>query len=350
MIKEYGYEYDAVLDERLWRVLAGKVTKDRLMGAHCLRSGRDALKAIAREYSPRTVLLPALACDSMVSPFEQYGHKVKFYKLHPDYSVDLDSLKIGQEPLVFLYMEYFGRSAISDLNLEKLRSKGNITFVEDKTHNLIWNKKSSFQPDYTMASLRKWLPVPDGGLLWGNISKPISEDTFFSTTRLKAQCMRHEFLSCGDEKIKTEYRKIFSSVSEIMDGDEPSAMSAYAYSMAASTDWEKQKYIRSRNADTLIKVLSSSPYITFIQDKPGQSDLYVAFTVPNRGEVQRRLSAMGIFNTVIWPLSLHQKDVCRVAKFTEENMLAAPCDQRYTPDDMRYIGKEIVRITANVNR
>lgn len=170
MIKEYGYEYDAVLDERLWRALAGKVTKDRLMGAHCLRSGRDALKAIAREYSPRTVFLPALACDSMVSPFERYGHKVQFYKLHPDYSVDLDSLKIGKEPLVFLYMEYFGRSAISDLNLEELRSKGNITFVEDKTHNLIWNKKSSFQPDYTMASLRKWLPVPDGGLLWGNLS------------------------------------------------------------------------------------------------------------------------------------------------------------------------------------
>lgn len=349
MIKEYGYEYDAALDERLWKETARKVTSEKLFGAYCLRSGRDALKAIAREFSPRTVLLPALSCDSMVLPFELYGHKIQLYRLHSDYSVNLDSLKIGQEPTLLLYMNYFGRPAISDTSLEMLRARGNITFIEDRTHNLIWNRTSSFKPDYMMASLRKWLPIPDGGLLWGKINKPLSADTSFSSTRLKAQCMRHEFLIGGDEKIKTEYRKIFSTVSDIMDGDEPSAMSAYAYAKAAAADWEELRQIRSQNAKTLIEMLSSSPFITFIQDKPGRSDLYVPFTVPNRDEVQRRLSSMGIFNTVIWPLSIQQKAACQTAKFTEENMLAAPCDQRYTPDDMKYIGKEIVRTIANVN-
>lgn len=349
MIKEYGYEYDAALDERLWKETAGKVTSEKLFGAHCLRSGRDALKAIAREFSPRTILLPALACDSMVLPFALYGHKVRFYRLHSDYSVDLDRLEIGQEPTILLYMEYFGRPAISDTSIERLRAKGNITFIEDRTHNLIWNRTSSFKPDYMMASLRKWLPIPDGGLLWGNISKSLSDDTTFSSTRLKAQCMRHEFLSGGDEKIKTEYRRIFSGVSDIMGGDKPSAMSAYAYAKAVATNWKEQRQVRSKNAKMLIEMLSSSPFITFIQDEPGRSDLYVPFTVPNRDEVQRRLSSMGVFNTVIWPLSTQQKEACQVAKFTEENMLAAPCDQRYTPDDMKYIGEEIVRTVANVN-
>ena len=349
MVKEYGYEYDAVLNEAIWKVAEGKVTDQKLMGAYCLRSGRDTLKAIAREYEPCVALLPALACDSMVHPFELYGHKVKYYRLNEDYSIDLGSLEIGEKKTLFLYADYFGRPAIQDEMLEKLRESGNIIFIEDRTHNLIWERQRSFQPDYIMASLRKWFPVPDGGLLWGKISKLLGNDTTFSTTRLKAQCMRHEFLACGDESIKTEYRKIFSTVSDLMDEDEPSAMSAYAYALAKGTDWDWVRNTRQQNAETLISILSASPYITFIQDKGGLSDLYVPFTVPNRDEVQRRLSAEGIFNTIIWPLMDEQKSECKVAKFTEENMLAAPCDQRYSVDDMKTIGAEIVRLIADVN-
>ena len=350
MVKEYGYEYDAVLNEGIWKDTEGKVTDQKLMGAHCLRSGRDTLKAIAREYEPSVALLPALACDSMVHPFELYGHEIQYYKLNEDYSIDLTSLKIRHGTHLFLYGDYFGKPAIQDEELEKLREHENIIFIEDRTHNLIWERRYSFQPDYIMASLRKWLSVPDGGLLWGEITKPLGNDTSFSNTRLKAQCMRHEFLACGDESIKTEYRKIFSTVSNLMDEDEPSAMSAYAYALAMDTDWDWVKNVRQQNAETLISILSASPYISFIQDKPGVSDLFVPFTVPNRDEVQRRLSAEGIFNTIIWPLMDEQKEACAVAKYTEENMLAAPCDQRYSVEDMKTIGAEIVRVIADVNK
>ena len=50
MIREYGYEYDAFVKEELWKKTKGAVTHDCLWGALCLRSGRDALKTIAREY------------------------------------------------------------------------------------------------------------------------------------------------------------------------------------------------------------------------------------------------------------------------------------------------------------
>lgn len=351
MVREYGYEYDAVLNKKIWQNYEGKCTDKKMLAAHCLRSGRDALKAIAREYEPCVALLPSLACDSMVLPFEQYGHKVCFYKLNDDYSIDFESLKlcVGTEKILFLYMDYFGKKSISDSKLEFLRNIGNIVFIEDRTHNLMWNRECSFLPEYIVASLRKWLPIPDGGLLWGKISKPLQEDSSFSAMRLHAQNLRHEYLNCGDESIKIEFRKIFSTVSDIMNQDDPSAMSAYAYALASNTDWDEIRLIRKNNAEVLISELSESPYIKFIQDRAGLSDLYVAFVVPNRDEVQRRLSAEGIFNTIIWPLSDAQKDVCQVAKFTEENMLAAPCDQRYNTNDMKFIGKEIVRVIADVN-
>lgn len=350
MVKEYGYEYDAVLNEELWKTTKGKVTDQKLMDAHCLRSGRDTLKAIAREYKSRVAFLPALACDSMVHPFELYGHQIQYYRLNEDYSIDLDSINLGDQNCLFLYADYFGRQAISDECLERLREQGNIIFIEDRTHNLIWDRHYSFQPDYIMASLRKWIPVPDGGLLWGEITKPLGKDTTFSNTRLKAQCMRHEFLAYGDEKIKTVYRKIFSTVSDLMDDDEPSPMSAYAYTLAKNTNWDKVRSTRRENAEVLISILSTSYHISVIQRETGMSDLYVPFTVPNRNEVQKRLSAEGIFNTIIWPLVEEQKELCAVAKFTEENMLAAPCDQRYSKDDMKTVGNEIVRIVEDVNR
>ncbi len=350
MVKEYGYEYDAELQKNIWELTEGKTSKDKLWGAYCLRSGRDALKAIAREYSPRVAFLPALACDSMVFPFGLYGHTIKYYRIKKDYSIDLNSLNIGDEPAIFLYMEYFGRTAISDTELAKIREKGNVVIIEDRTHNLIWERSSSFQPDYIISSLRKWLPVPDGGLLWGTISKPFADDTSFSRLRLQAQCMRHEYLQCGDENLKTEYRKIFSEVSDIMEKDEPSAISAYSYALAQRTDWDDIRSIRRKNAEMLMSLLQESSYISLIQDKPGFSDLYVAFTLKNRDVVQKRLSSEGIFNTIIWPISDEQKAACDVAKATEQTMLAAPCDQRYTVDDMYYIGKEIVRVTADVNR
>lgn len=351
MIKEYGYEYDAVLNENLWNLTKGKTTNQRLFdGAYCLRSGRDALKAVAREFKPCTVLIPALSCESMIRPFEQYGHKVSFYKLNEDYSINVDSLVFDTHLTIFLYINYFGLPAADDAVLEQIRRNNNVVFIEDRTHDLIWDKTSGFKPDYIIASLRKWIPVPDSGLLWGKIIQAFENDTEFSSTRLKAQCMRHKYLCCGDETIKTEFRKIFSSVSDIMDNDGPSAMSAYSYNIAKETDWDKIRSVRKQNAKTLIDVLSVSPYISFIQNKPGQSDLYVAYKTQNRDEVQRRLAAKGIFNTVIWPLTDIQKEICTTAKSAAENMLAAPCDQRYTSDDMIYIGNEIVRTVSDVNR
>ena len=107
MVREYGYEYDSVLNKAVWEITEGKTTHEKLWNAFCLRSGRDALKAIAREYTPRVALLPALSCDSMVFPFENYGHRIQFYKLNRDYSIDLDSLSIGEEPVFFFCFAFF---------------------------------------------------------------------------------------------------------------------------------------------------------------------------------------------------------------------------------------------------
>ena len=351
MIKEYGYEYDATLNQELWKKYKGKVTYEKLWDALCLRSGRDALKTIAREYEPTTVFIPALACDSMITPFKMYGHKVVYYKLRNDYSIDYVHLSSIIDKGIFLYIDYFGIRTITDDNLERMKlTYPNLVFIEDRTHNLIWKRERHFCPDYIMASLRKWINIPDGGLLWPfrelkNLY--FDEDITFSEERLKAQCMRNKYFGVGDENIKNEYRKIFSTVSEVLDRDKnPSRMSVYAYELANSTDWDEVRRRRKENAKCLIDILKMSN-IHMIQENVGLSDLYVAFAINNRDFIQSKLSSKGIFNTIIWPLTERQKNFCKISKYTEEHMLAAPCDQRYSINDMLFIGNEIVRIINN---
>lgn len=350
MVTEYGYEYDAVLDKELYKQSKGKVTHEKFMGAMCLRSGRDALKVVAREFAPTTVLIPALACDSMILPFMMYGHEVKYYKLNKDYSIDMESLYSlipnEDKTFQFLYMDYFGNKAIEDDELEKLRdSYSQLIFIEDRTHNILVKSQYAFKPDFTVASLRKWIDIPDGGLMWTDRKlkkKEYSEDLTFSEVRLRAQCMRNEFLQSGDESIKTEYRKIFSTVTDMIDEEKlPGLMSQYAYERACHANLKEVNGVRSRNAQILINELKE---FTFVQDKTGFGDVYVAALIENRDAVQKTLASMGIFCTIIWSLNDEQGAACEVAKYTEEHMLTIYCDQRYSVEDMKYIASCIRRV------
>lgn len=349
MVKEYGYEYDTVLDKELYEKTKGQVARERFMNAMCLRSGRDALKAVAREFEPTTVLMPALACDSMILPFEMYGHKVKYYKLNKDYSINRESLYFlisnEDKTVLFLYMDYFGNKAIEDVELEKLRaSNPHLVFIEDRTHNLLVNSRYTFKPDFTVASLRKWIDIPDGGLLWTDreLKEEYSEDLIFSEVRLRAQCMRNEFLQSGDESIKTEYRKIFSTVTDRIDEEKlPGVMSQYSYERACKINLSEVNEKRNRNAQVLIDELQG---FTFVQDKTALGDVYVAVLIENRDAVQRKLASMGIFCTIIWPLNDEQRVACDVAKYTEEHILTIYCDQRHNVEDMKYIASCIRRV------
>ena len=354
MVKEYGYEYDAVKEEDLYQRTKGKSAQETLFGAVCLRSGRDALKAIAREYRPCTVFLPALSCDSMILPFQSFGHKICFYRYQDDYSINLDDLKqkLNQKQSLFLYMDYFGRPSLTDRELYQIKeSFPNLVFIEDRTHTFLYHSVREFQPEYTVVSLRKWMAIPDGGLLWGKLTQPLSEDPSFMEQRLYAQCLRHTFLETGDLSLKDKYRSIFSVVSDLIDRDpEPAKMSLYSYELAKQWDLNDIRRIRNENAETLISILKQSSFIELIQDKAGVSDLYVAFKTNKRDFIQMTLSSMGIFNTIIWPLNPEQTKICSVAGETLDRMLAAPCDQRYTIEDMKLIGNQILKVVEDVNR
>lgn len=357
-VKEYGYEYDASHDDVIWVKSCHRTTDMKLWGALALQSGRDALKVVAREYQPTIALLPALSCDSMTLPFTLHGHEVRYYRLKDDYSIDFEHLKTlipdGIENVLFLYMDYFGRKAASVKDLMDLRNAyPSLVFIEDKTHVFLHSGSSPFMPDYTVVSLRKWLAIPDGGIVWCHRklhNHDFLDSTEFSERRLEAQCMRHKYLQTNEIELKPLFRRIFSNVSDIMDNNpEPCRMSAYSYELICKTNWKKIETIRESNSSCLISCFKHCEKIRLLQSQPKISDLYVPILVDNRDEIQKNLSEQGIYTTLIWPLSEEQKQVCRIARQTEEQMLAVPCDQRYDLDDMKYIAENIIHVVEELS-
>jgi len=352
-IKEIGYEYEAPLNRELWQKCQDLSTNSLFHNAICLRSGRDALKAAAREYEPTVALLPSLACDSMVLPFKLFNHRVIFYKLQNDFSIDTNDLleKLSSfknnKSILLLYMNYFGNEAMPLKELNKLKENfSNLIFINDITQTFFVKEKTDFIPHYVIASLRKWIAIPDGGLLWNNIplrySSFLNDNRFFNK-RLSAQNMRYEFLENGDLSLKPEFRHIFSTVSDIIDeSSEIARMSEYSYQLAKKENLDEISRKRTKNAQVLIKELGGE--VSFIQKDANKCNLYVGVLIEDRNRVQAELAKEGIFSTIIWPLSDEQKKTDDFAKYVEEHMLAIYCDQRYNEDDMKYVASEIKRI------
>lgn len=347
-VKEFGSEFD-------WRAndpfLHNCDDRLHLSQAKKFRSGRDAMKAVAActKGQCRQVLLPALCCESMVSPFTMHGLKPVFYKLHPSYKADaLDVKRKLTEDSILVYGSYFGIDPFDDETLSFLhRVFPHALFMEDRTQDILTSRETpGFVPDVTVASIRKWIPIPDGGLLWGNISAETKTDPAFCQLRKDAMFKKSEYLQTGDESLKNTFRHMLAEASELLDQSaEPYAMTPESAQLLECLDFAQIYTRRQTNATALLKALTPDrDHLRLITTTPEKSTLYFPILVKDRAVVQGKLAKLGIYCPVIWPVPEEALGVSEVAQFTAEHMLGIPCDQRYTTEDMTYIGEQIMRI------
>lgn len=347
-IREFGSEFD-------WNANAAFMDSDRpqlnLENAKKFRSGRDAMKAVARSGNGRyrRVLLPALCCESMVSPFTMQGMEPVFYQLHPDYRANaLDVQKKMTEDTIFVYGSYFGIDPFDEEYLSFLhRVFPHALFLEDRTQDILCPRDNrQFTPDVTIASIRKWIPVPDGGLLWGRIDAETCADDTFATLRKTAMMAKSQYLENGDAALKDSFRHMLGEASECLDQSAlPYGITEASVRLLETLDFEKIYARRQANAKALLAALKPDPAVLrLITHTPQKSTLYFPILVKDQAAVQSKLAKAGIYCPVIWPVPQEALGVCETAEFTAEHMLGVPCDQRYTPEDMAYIGQEIMRI------
>lgn len=348
-IREYGSEYDWLANEGY--LLPPGQYQPAFEAAQKFRSGRDALKAVATACKSRykRVLLPALCCESMVSPFTMHGIAPVFYRFSPDYTADIADVKskLAQDTIL-LYGSYFGIDPFDEAALLQIqKTHPGVLFLEDRTQDILQTKEQAFTPDVTIASIRKWTAIGDGGLLWSGCGcfAADGQETEFARLRKEAMQIKSAYLAKGDPEMKKNYREMLGAASQLLDISAGSfAMTQASEQLLVRLDIAKMYARRQENVRVLKAVLMGVANLELITQTPERSTLYFPILVKNQQEVQAALAQKGIYCPVLWPVPQEAVGVCPVAEYTAAHMLGIPCDHRYSPEDMKYIARQIVRV------
>ncbi len=309
-------------------------------------SGRGAISLMLEEIGElpnKSALLPSYICQSVVMPFVKKGYICKFYDINPDLTPDLDSIKKAGTPGIFFHLGYFGfptNYVLADV-VDELSSKG-VVIVEDVTHTLFSGVPKFEANDYYIASLRKWLGLPSGGVLIGakiKLEREPSINPYFSQLREVALLTKKHYRDRGSHFLKEKYRTYFKKAESWLNSNVGAySMDDKSLTIINMINVEQLREKRFNNFGYLFKGLCNNPIIVPIFDLPDPA--LCPFFMPvyvfcNRNNIQRFLAKEAVFCPIHWEIPfLSCFRLGNKTKGIYQNILSIPCDQRYTFSDM----------------
>ena len=169
-----------------------------------LATARAAVKLLVEALRPATVWLPSYICGVVIEAAREPGVRVRFYTVGESLQIVEDGwlAEILAGDLV-IFVDYFGFDTWSSHGAQaKLRGA---RVVEDACQAML-NKNFSRHSDYVIFSPRKFIGVPDGGVLLSGKNAVLSDaylpsspaKWLFRTT--KAAILRSEFDRHGGDQ------------------------------------------------------------------------------------------------------------------------------------------------------
>lgn len=149
----------------LEEIYSGAEVSYHYRGAHAVYQAVASLKCSIKNH----VLVPAYHCGIEIDAVLAAGAQVIFYGIREDLSVDLDEIKrkINEHTKAILLIHYFGFPQPVPEIVEICRQH-KIVLIEDCAHAFLSRSGEALLGtfgDYGILSLRKSLPLPNGGVL-----------------------------------------------------------------------------------------------------------------------------------------------------------------------------------------
>jgi len=309
-----------------------------------LSSGRDALRAVVavgvKERRWRRLWIPDYFCQDVVAALVSTGLELRVYADDPlREAPDLPDARTGDAVLV---VNYFGlRERIT------FPRRDGVELIEDHTHDpgSDWARTSA--ADFCVASLRKTLPLPDGGVLWSPCGHALPPEPRLSAqrrraaeTKLTAMILKAMYLR-GHPVEKEAFRSLALQGEQALGAPGVSAMSDVARAMLACWPSERWRRIRRANHDTLRGQLAHLEWARVLTPRGERSVPFscviVVDSAMRRERVRRRLIEAHVFPAVLWPLERPVARVRPAAQSVSRRLLSIHCDGRYDAEDMRRV-------------
>ena len=304
---------------------------------------RHALTSLLTECScARPMLwLPSYFCGEVTDFCRPYC-SLREYRDDPGWpEPDWDSLQPEPQDFV-LAVNYFG---IRDgLRWKHWRECNPCVLVEDHTQDPFsaWCQAST--ADYAIVSLRKTVPVPDGGVLWSPrrlaLPRQLSAgDWTASALKLAAMLRKSQYLEgYGSENLKSSFRKLQSDGEDLLRNVGLSRISPPSYALLSAgfpALWRNQRDLNARlltarladchAADLLFRAWPSGsvPFAVVL----------VFATRSRRDEFQARMIQKRVYCPVHWICQTQQEHALELSS----RILSIPIDHRYDEHDMNRV-------------
>ena len=310
-------------------------------------SGRDALRALivhGREQRRwRRLYCPSFYCQDVVLALAREIELVVYAESPLQPATDLPHPGVDE---LLLVVNVYGMRPRPEL-------VGDGVVIEDHTHDPWSDWAFASQAHYAVVSLRKTLPVPDGGALWSPRSLklpaervPTAEHAGACLDRLSAMVLKAHYLG-GHGISKDAFRAIAVAGERTMaTGREASGVSAFTRARLPGLPTKRWSELRARNRAVLCAALAElrgasvldTPFaVTLIFDGHGAAE--------RRDRARAALAEARVYAPVIWPLGAGAiAGIPEAHVDLARRVLTLHCDFRYTTDDMLKLAERVRRV------
>ena len=310
-----------------------------------LVNARSGIRLLVLLLRPRQVWLPSYLCKTMISAIDTTCSVIRFYPVNSALTVSsLEWLNETKKNDLVVFIDYFGFPSSPECMLAA-KSQGCLV-LEDACQALLSEQVGAYS-DFALYSPRKFLGVPDGGVLKVNCDLDLSEVSLMVPPArwwldvLRCTILRTEFdRHGGDRSWFHLYRK---SDSEAPVGSfRMSELSKML--LETAFDYCNISDVRRRNYSYLLGTLEK---VALMPQLPADVvPLGFPIRLKARDIVRQHLFESEIYPPVHWDIKGIVPE-----RFSESHQLAReimtiPCDQRYDLEDMRRVAEAVANAMA----
>jgi hypothetical protein len=316
-------------------------------------TGCGAMSTLLRQLAPWGRLhVPSFFCMGVVEALSAYV-PIAWYRHLPDGGGPrLDTLRAGTGDVV-LAQNLFGRDRQEPWDMW-MRAHPGVTVVEDHSHDPFSDWARASTAPYAVASLRKTLPVPDGGLLWSprglDLPRPSGPESPGAHLKLAAMLLKQAWLE-GRAVPKEAFRTLHQRGEQALLGSAGPA-STLTTALLPLLNLAGLRATSTRNAHALIGALAvrSPGWQVLTGGSAGAAPFRVQLLCASETErdaLLAHLAGHGIFAPVHWRQD--RDGVCSgdaEAVDLAARILTLPVDHRCGPDDVRRVAEVLGTFTA----
>lgn len=307
-------------------------------GATLLADGRQCIVVLIRQYGWKRIWMPDYFCKEVIDTIkEQTGIEMMFYKDNALHEGQVENLPF-EEGDVLLRMNFFGMRG------QRNNKMTLCPVIEDHTHDMFGHWSLYSDADWCISSIRKSLPLPEGGMMWSPKGhkltvevRPSYENEQIATTRWEGMEMKAQYLN-WEAVSKDEFRKRYTGTEIWFDKAEPCLIDKRSKEYIERFDINAWQNAKRRNWKLLRSLLAGKIGMLEPEAEDESCTMFSLVLLANnniqRETIRRRLIEHSVYPAILWQVPETAGD--KVRDFSQR-MLSIHCDGRYSEDDIRHL-------------